>query len=452
MSTEGSPTKTAAFSFKALMYCMDQAQAVWDRVPRGVIALYVLTLCFLFQTVYWDQMGINFLEFMTISQAASRCVFPFCALFLSLILLVSLSDDDDGKWQLDMNNKLHRWVDIIFKGLLIVSVCVLIFFDIFGPDFHFKSFLATTLLMVVVAMALFIVSLTNRGRDLIRKSPHRGVVCVFTLSFLGSTMIARLLGGLSGLGNESTEVIFSDSNLALRLSNYRYVDSIGSKHVFVMSFPERKVALVETSQVKAIIYRDKQAGLFKPLSTSDRNRGAEDYFIALKAMTGPVVERDIGQGMRYLLKAANAGNASAQYLLSVCYKDGEGVSVDRAESMLWLQKAAEGDDVDAQAAMAVAYQKGDGVEKSEQKAFGWVLRSAMGGKKVAQELVLTLYEGGVGTDRNNVNAEAWRIVIGGAELTDAKSKGFSPDEQIRLNNEVRLIRETISTRARHAGR
>jgi TPR repeat protein len=444
-TSEGQPALTPS-----IWWYFDKSRVVWDALPRAAIILYVLFLCSLFQVTYWEQLGVNVWEHMTVYDAAGRCVVPMCIIFAFLLICLAPRDQRQPLLKIDFKKPSHRGFHIAFRVVSLVGLTVLVFFDLSGTNFSPISSFLTTLPMFLLAVVLMAIPSTDEAQETVKRWPHLQAAFLVFVSILFSAGAGRLLGGLKTCSEEPPEVVFTDNDLALKLSWFSFAETIGGKHVFISIYPTRKTVLVNSSYVKAVIYNPPK---YNPRQVKDAERGKngeEEYLVALSAFTGRNAAQDPKQGFDWLLKSANAGNLRASYHLALCYRDGDGVLSDAKLFLYWLRKAAEWGSADAQFLLSMMYWRGDGMPLDKEASFKWLLASAIGGDNRAQRLIPLYFESGVGTQVNSVKAQAWRLVSG--ESKDDNLKGFDPHDELSrsISDEVNAIKEAMTKRARPA--
>jgi hypothetical protein len=428
---------------------LEEIKKVWEVLPRSALILYVLLMCGLYQTAYWEQLGVDFLEHITITEAAGRCVFPISAVFLFLLFFLSPSKSGRPEWRLNLSNGLHRAVHITMRFVAAICAAALFWIDVTSADFSPKSFILTTFPAVLLFIVLIAVPSTEKAQLAVSRFRYLRVSLLVFFSVILSAGSGKLVGAFRLLSNQKPEVVFVDKDLALRLSLYRYVDTIGKVHIFTLAYPSRKTALVNSDQVRAIILRP---SAYNPRQIEDAERdkaGEEQYVLALNLLSGRSNVTDEKQGFEYLSKAANAGNVSAAYLLALCYKDGDtGVPADPKLYLHWLRRAADGGSADAQFLLGLVCLKGDIVPLDEEAGFKWIYKAGVAGNKDAQKFIPLLYGAGKSTQVNMLKANAWRIVIG--EVKDLSAIDAEPSEEqlSALKKEVASIRQEI---ANHQG-
>lgn len=442
----GQPT-----SKPSVWWYFERIKTVWDSLPRSAIVLYVLFLCSLYQVIYWEQFGISVWEHITVSDAAGRCVVPIVVVFFLLLLFLAPQDrEQPALLKLDLRKSGHRWLHVAFRVISTLGIVGFLVFDLTSLEFFPISFTFTTLLLAVFAVVAVAIPSTEEAHGVVKNFRHGKAIGFILLSVLFSAGAGRLIGGLQVTYAEKPEVVFSDNDLALKLSWFRYIGTIGDKHVFTSIYPTRKTVLVNSNQVKAVIFQHPKYNP-KQFKNADREKnGEEEYLIALSAFTGHNALRDPKLGFEYLSRSANAGSVPACYLLAICYRDGDGVGSDSKLYMVWLRKAAEGGSPEAQFLLAMVYWKGDGLPIDKEASFRWLLASATGGDNRAQRMLPLYYESGIGTQVNAVKAQAWRQVSGGSKSENPKESTIQNDLSRLVSAEVDAIRGEIDKRANQA--
>ena len=383
---------------------------------------------------------------MSVYDAAGRCVVPMCVIFIFLLICLGPPNREQSPL-IDFKKPNHRRFHIALRIVSIGGIAVLVFFDMTGPDFFPLSSSLTTLPMFLLAVVLIAIPSTEEAQGTVKRWPHLQAAAFIFLSIFLSAGAGRLLGGLKTCSGEQPEVVFTDNDLALKLSWFSYAGAIGDKHVFTSIYPTRKTALVNQSYVKAIIFNPPK---FNPRQVRDAERGKngeEEYLIALSAFTGQHSAHDPKRGFDWLLKSADAGSVRASYHLALCYRDGDGVLPDAKLYLHWLRKAAEGENPEAQFLLSMMYWKGEGVPIDKEASFKWLLASAIGGDRRAQQLIPLYYESGAGTQIDTVKAQAWRLVSGESKHGSPNKSDAQNEFSRSISAEVNAIREEIAKRS-----
>ncbi len=423
----------------------EKIKKLWNDLPTPAVVLYVLLLCCVYQLTYWDQFGVNFLEFMSVSEAAGRSAVPLALVFVSLIVVLSLDCGERPKRLLNLNRPLHRWLHVAMRVALGIGAVALIAFNVLSPVFLPLSFCLIYVPVLVCSGVLVATPSTAEAQEKLRLWPHWSAVLWLSLSYFFSAIAGNLVGACKTFGSDHAEVVFVDPELRLRLWGFRYVDTIGGMHVFISVYPSTRTALVEASQVRSIIFSPRK---YNPRQFADAERagnGLEEYLVALNALANTRTEADITVGFSYLLKAAKAGNVSAKYQVAVCYWKGRGIEPDLQSHLDWLEEAAKSGSSDAQLLLGLRYSKGEGVLTNKEKAFGYFSDTAIGGNEDARKLMPLLYDSGSGVPVDRNKANAWRVIIGERpEPADVLASNVSRAAEVK---EIELIRVEIAKRS-----
>ena len=240
--------------------------------------------------------------------------------------------------------------------------------------------------------ALYLLSLENNDRDLLRRAADAG--SVQAMNAWGTYLVTRVAGATA------------DTNEVVRIFGraYGYFEAAANKGDANGSY---NLGMCYLRGLGAEPDDKKAVNCFYRAADKDHPEAINNLGIMFRE--GRVVERNLEESVSRFEKSAGYDNAFGQYNLALALQDGEGVAKDEVRAAKLLARAADGDCVEAVDAYGLALLNGRGVKPNPDAAFNQFLRAAEAGYPPAMENLSTCYRLGKGVKADERRALEWKI-------------------------------------------
>ncbi len=241
-------------------------------------------------------------------------------------------------------------------------------------------------------MALYLLSLENNDRDLLRRAADAG--SVQAQNAWGTYLITRVAGATA------------DTNEVVQILGRAYgyfkaaADKGDANGNYNLGMCYLRGLGTEPDDQNAVNCFYRAAEKEHPEAINN---------LGLMFREGRAVERNLEESVSRFEKSAGYDNAFGQYNLALALQNGEGVAKNEVRAANLLAKAAEGDCVEAVDAYGLALLDGRGVKPNPDAAFHHFLRAAEAGYPPAMENLSTCYRLGKGVKADERRALEWKI-------------------------------------------
>ena len=241
-------------------------------------------------------------------------------------------------------------------------------------------------------MALYLLSLENNDRDLLRRAADAG--SVQAMNDWGTYLITRVAGATA------------DTNEVVRVFGraYGYFKAAADKgdangfYNLGMCYQNGLGTDPDDQNAVTCFYR-----------AAEKEHPEAINNLGLMFREGRVVEKNLEESVSRFEKSASYDNAFGQYNLALALLNGEGVAKDEVRAANLLARAANGDCVEAVDAYGLVLLDGRGVKPDPDAAFHQFLRAAEAGYSPAMEHLSTCYRQGKGVKADERRALEWKI-------------------------------------------
>ena len=242
------------------------------------------------------------------------------------------------------------------------------------------------------SMALYLLSLENNDRDLLRRAADAGNVQA--MNAWGTYLITRVAGATADT-NEVDRILGKACGYFKAAANKGDANgyyNLGMCHLRGLG------TMVDDQSAVNCFYR-----------AAEKEHPEAINNLGLMFREGRVVEKNLEESVRRFEKSAGYENAFGQYNLALALQNGEGVAKDEVRAVELLARAANGDCVEAVDAYGLALLLGHGVAQNPDAAFRQFLRAAEAGYPPAMENLSTCYRHGKGVKADERRSLEWKV-------------------------------------------